>query len=414
MHIVYIDCFCGISGDMTLGGLIDLGVDPGDLTAELGRVRLPEWELRAEKVVKRGISATQVTVEVAAEDTGWQANRATQDHHHGRTMAQIAELIEQSGLAQHVKARSLAVFGRLAEAEAKIHGTTPEEVHFHEVGAVDAVVDIVGAVVGFGLLGAEEIHASPVPLSHGVVTFSHGTYPVPAPATLEIIKGLPTRTLDVEGETVTPTGAAILATLATHFGPMPSMRVERVGYGAGVSDFGDIPNVLRIVLGQAVGDAGPDEQVSVHEMQDTVHLVEANIDDMNPELYDAAMEALFAAGAVDAWLTPIQMKKGRPAITLAALVHSGGLDDVTRAIFEHTTTFGVRIGTLSRRCLEREHVDVETKYGRIRVKVARHGGRITTASPEHDDCRKAAEAHNVPLKQVYQETLRQLDLGPEG
>ncbi len=396
MRIAYVDCFCGISGDMTLGALIDLGVEPEQLTSELRKIRLPEWHLRVEKVVKRGISATQATVEV--RDAG-----SSQGHgSHGRTMAQITALIEDASLGRGIKDRSLAIFNRLAEAEGKIHGTTPEKAHFHEVGAVDAIVDIVGAVVGFELLGVDEIHASPIPLSHGTVTFSHGTYPVPAPATLEIVKGLPTRSLDVEGETVTPTGAAILATLAAHFGPMPSMRIDRIGYGAGVSDFGDIPNVLRMVSGQAAAEDDAE--------RDTVYVVEANIDDMNPELYDAALEALFAAGAVDAWLTPIQMKKGRPAITLAALVHRDGLDGATRAIFEHTTTFGVRIGEMSRRCLEREHIEVTTKYGRIRVKVARHQGRITTAAPEHDDCRQAAEAHDVPLKQVYQEALRQMDL----
>ncbi|MGD8237531.1 MAG: nickel pincer cofactor biosynthesis protein LarC [Armatimonadota bacterium] len=396
MDIAYIDCFCGISGDMTLGGLVDLGVDPEQLTGELRKVQLPEWELRVEKVVKRGISATQATVDVPHDDS---------HEGRGRTMAQIAELIEESDLAGDVKETSLAVFGRLAEAEARIHDTTPENVHFHEVGAVDAIVDVVGAVVGFGLLGVERIHGSAVPLSHGVVSFSHGTYPVPAPATLEIIKGLPTRTLDVEGETVTPTGAAIHATLATDFGPMPSMRVEGIGYGAGAADFRDVPNVVRIVRGQAAVGEG------VH--QDTVCIVEANIDDMNPELYDAAMDALFAAGAVDAWLTPIQMKKGRPGITLAALVHPKGLEDVTRALFEHTTTFGVRIGEMSRRCLEREHVEVETRYGRIRVKVARHRGRIATAAPEYQDCRTAAEANGVPLKQVYEEALRQMDVESE-
>ncbi len=398
MRIAYIDCFCGISGDMTLSALIDLGVDPEQLTGELRNIHLPEWELQVEKVVKQGVSATQVTVDVGGEhEHGHSHSRPG----HGRTMAQITELIRQSGLTAATKDKSLAVFGRLAEAEAKIHGTTPEKVHFHEVGAVDAIVDIVGAVVGFGLLGVDEIHASPVPMSHGVVTFSHGTYPVPAPATLEIIKGLPTRTLDVEGETVTPTGAAILATLAARCGTMPNMRVDGIGYGAGRSDFGEIPNVLRIVCGETAAHGGAG--------RDTVCLVEANIDDMNPELYDAAIVALFAAGAVDAWLTPIQMKKGRPGITLAALVHPDGLDDVTRAIFEHTTTFGVRIGELSRHCLERDHVEVETRYGRIRVKVAKQEGRITTASPEHDDCRKAAETHDVPLKQVYQEALRQLE-----
>jgi hypothetical protein len=395
MHIAYIDCFCGISGDMTLGALIDVGVDPRQLAAEVRKLPLPEWNLRVEKVLKRGIASTQATVEVSDE---------AGDAHggHGRTMAQITELIEQGSLESRVKQMSLAAFARLANAEAKIHGTTPEQIHFHEVGAVDAVVDIVGAVVGFELLGVEQISASPVPLSHGVVSFSHGTYPVPAPATLEIIKGLPTRRLDVEGETVTPTGAAILATLATDFGPMPPMRPERIGYGAGVSDFGDVPNVLRIVCGQVAAEEGVE--------QDAVYLVEANIDDMNPELYDAAMEALFAAGAVDAWLTPIQMKKGRPAITLAALVHPDALDALTRAIFEQTTTFGVRIGEMSRRCLPREHVEVATKYGRIRVKVAKYAGRITTASPEHDDCRKAAKEHGVPTKQVYHEALRELDL----
>lgn len=382
MTIAYVDCICGISGDMTLGGLIDVGVDLEALEQALRALRLDGWELKAEKVVKQGISATQVRVQAA-----------TARPEHGTPFRRIEGIISESPLSSSVKARALKIFRKIAEAEGRIHNTPAEDVHFHELGGLDSIVDIVGAVVGFDALGVEAVYCSPIPMSHGQIECAHGLLPVPAPAVAEMAKGLPTRPLDVRGETVTPTGIAIVAGLASGFGPWPAMTVGSVGYGAGSAEFGPIPNVLRIVVGEA------DERVGAH--RDTVRLIEANIDDMSPEFYEVALERIFAAGALDVWLTPVQMKKGRPAVQLSVLCAPEKEPELSRAVFRNTTTLGVRVSELSRYCLPREHVEVETPYGRVRVKVARLDGEIVTQAPEYEDCKRAAEKHGVPLTEVY-------------
>jgi len=380
MRIAYFDCFAGISGDMVLGAVLDAGADEARFRQELARLAI-EFELQVSKVVKNGIEATDVRVIVPHE-------------HHHRRLNDIKALIESSDLSQTVKTRSTAIFQRLAEAEGAVHGTSPEEVTFHEVGAVDAIVDIVGSAIGMELLGIEEVFCSPLPMGHGFVEAAHGKIPLPAPATVEILKCVPVYDAGIQGELVTPTGAAIIRTLATEFGDMSPMTLQATAYGAGKTEF-PFPNVLRLMIGESDG--------LYHER---VAIVETNIDDMNPEFYDTVFERLFKAGALDVYLTPIYMKKNRPANLLTAICPIEKKDDVSQVILTETTTFGVRISIASRRCLERRWETVTTRFGDIRIKIGLMGDKQITASPEYEDCRKAAEAHDVPVRTVYQEALR--------
>jgi len=395
MRIAYLDLMCGVSGDMTLGALLDAGVRLDDLRQALSGLPIQGWSLEAEKVKKRGIAGTKAQVALVGPD----------DQHapRARPLTEIEQIIRAAGLHDDVREPSLAIFRRIAEAEGRVHGVPPAEVHFHELGGADAIVDIVGTVTGFRLLGVEQVHASPIPLSHGLVECAHGTFPVPAPAVLELVKGVPTRPLDVEGETVTPTGAGIVTTLAQSIGLMPPMSIQNVGYGAGTADFAKLPNLLRLIVGEAA------DQTGAH--QDRVHLIQANIDDMSPEMYELALERVFAAGALDAWLTPIQMKKGRPAMQFSALAHDGELAQVAAAVFANTTTFGIRVGQMTRTCLEREWIEVETEYGKVRVKQGKLEGQPLTYAPEYEDCQKLARMLNVPLKSIYAAALRALAKG---
>ena len=272
-----------------------------------------------------------------------------------------------------------------------MHGYSPEEVHFHEVGALDAIVDIVGTALCLEILGWPKVVASPMPTFHGYARGAHGVFPLPAPATAEILRGVPWRKLDIEGELVTPTGAAIIREIATEFGPLPAMRVERIGYGAGKSEF-EIPNALRVMIGQETAQHSPG----------TVAVVETNIDDLNPQFYETAMERLFAAGALDVFLTPIQMKKNRPGTLLSVICEPAGTDAIATVILAETSTLGVRISRWERICLERRWEEIATEFGKIRIKIGERGGRLITASPEYEDCKRAAAEHGVPLRQVYE------------
>lgn len=431
MRIAYLDCFAGISGDMTLGALVDAGVDFEALKSELNKLGLHEFELKAEKVVCRGISATHVDVELHTHHHHHESDHGHgHSHHaksHGRSFTEIKRIIEESGLSESVKTKAVAIFTKLGEAEAKIHGKDIEEIHFHEVGAVDAIVDIVGACIGFELLGVDKIYASPIPTFTGMVEMAHGMFPLPAPATAEILKGIPWRKLDIEGELVTPTGAAIISTLAAEFGGPPQMTVESIGYGAGTKDFG-IPNVLRLIVGEAVelentdessyrnvspspqpSPLGAREHVSASTKEEhhdhdgecrEVAVIETNIDDLSPQLYEVIMERLFAAGALDVYLNPIQMKKNRPAILLSVICAPGDVDKMSDILFEETSTIGLRIDFRKRICLPREIVKVKTKFGEIKVKVARRAGKIVNAHPEYEDCKAAAANYGVPIKLV--------------
>ncbi len=384
MTLVYFDCFSGISGDMTLGALVDAGVPVEELRSGLAKLNLPGYELSSKKVTRSGIAATKV--DVIIDQKGQTA----------RHLSDILKIIDGSALSATVKEKSGRIFKRLAEAEAKVHATTPDNIHFHEVGAVDAIVDIVGSVIGLELLGVTRIMSSPLDLGSGTVQTSHGLFPVPAPATAELLKGIPMYQSATRFELTTPTGAAIISTLASSFGTLPQMKINRIAHGAGSQDFPGRPNVLRLMIGEPA--AAYDEDSSV--------LIETNIDDMNPQLYDYIIEKLMTAGAQDVYLTPIIMKKGRPAILLSVLTDHAKSDALLDIIFRETTSIGVRIQEVGRKKLSREIREVETSYGKIRVKVSKRGDEILNVSPEYEDCKRIAEEKQIPLKTVMEEAKR--------
>jgi uncharacterized protein (TIGR00299 family) protein len=378
MKILYFDCFAGASGDMILAAMLDAGLDFDTLQNELGKLNLKGYTLKLDRCVKQGISAAKFDVETGHH------------HHHHRGLSEILSIIDQSGLSETVKDRSRGIFTRLGQAEAKIHGKSVDDIHFHEVGAVDAVMDIVGACIGFEVMKIDEIVASPLHLGRGFVECAHGRLPVPPPAVVELTLCFPVYQTDVEGELVTPTGAAILTTLA-RFGSLPAMRVERIGYGAGRRDLA-VPNVLRVLIGESESPSG----------NDVVQLIETNIDDMNPQFYDHIMETLFAAGARDVFLTPVIMKKQRPGIVLSVLASPDKIDELTRTIFRETTTLGVRISQIQKRNVaEREVRAVATAWGEARVKVRRWDGE-TTVMPEYDDCKRIAKEQGLPIHAVWE------------
>jgi uncharacterized protein (TIGR00299 family) protein len=381
MTIAYFDCFSGISGDMTLGALVDAGLPVEVLRSELAKLGLPGYTVSSEKVRRSGLAATKVHVILDEQEQP------------SRHLTDIQTVINGSSLSPVVKQKSLAVFQRLADVEAKVHGTTPDKVHFHEVGAVDALVDIVGSVIGIEHLGITEIISSPLNVGSGTVHTSHGKLPVPAPATAELLKGIPLYSSSITFELTTPTGAAIISTLASSFGPLPRMSMDRIAYGAGNKDLPGQPNVLRLMLG------GPDPAYA----EDTAIVIETNIDDLNPQLYDHVITRLMAKGAHDAYLIPIIMKKGRPAILLSVLTDAMNSAALLDIIFRETTSIGVRIHEVGRKKLDREIRTVDTRYGRVRIKISSSAGEVLTVTPEYEDCRRIAEEKQVPLKQVLEE-----------
>jgi pyridinium-3,5-bisthiocarboxylic acid mononucleotide nickel chelatase len=391
MKLAYFDCFSGISGDMTLGALVDAGCDLEHLRGELRGLQVAGWELSAEKTWKNGMAATYVRVK--ADD---------QQKH--RSLSAILQILKDSQLAPQVRDRASAVFQKLGEAEARVHDVPLEKIHFHEVGAVDAIVDIAGACIGFQALGIESFACSPLNVGGGTVKMAHGVLPVPAPATAHLLKGKPTYSNGVQRELVTPTGAAMMATLCDSFGPQPPMTVSAIGYGAGTADLEGQPNVLRIMVGEAAEKAIPgyDEEIAV---------VEANLDDMNPQIYGYFLEKALGAGALDVYTTPVQMKKNRPGTLLTVLCKVQDANALMSLIFAETTTFGVRTYRAQRRILPREHVSVSTSFGDVRIKVSRVNGRILHVAPEYDDCRKLAVEKNVPLQRVIQEALLRYERG---
>ncbi len=389
--IAYLDCFSGISGDMLLGALLDAGLSLDDLRADLARLPLSGYEVTAEKVTRQGLAATRAVVSVGPE----QVNRGLQD---------ILSIIDRASLPQQVAQPASRAFTRLAEAEARVHNRRLDEIHFHEVGAVDAIVDVVGACCGLHRLSITEVHASPLPLGGGWVETAHGRLPVPAPATAELLREVPVYGGPVEAELVTPTGAAILTTICRSFGPMPAMTVRRVGCGAGSRDLPH-PNLLRIFVGETRAQL----------LEQGLVVLETNLDDMNPEFFEYLMDGLFAAGALDVFYTPIVMKKSRPAALVSVLAEPALADGLSEIIFRETTTLGVRRYQVSRRCLEREWREVETQYGRVRVKVGKIGPEIVTAAPEYEDCRRLAQQAGVPVKAVYQAAQQAFGAGrPQG
>ncbi len=379
--ILYLDLFSGASGDMLLGALVDAGLSPDDLRADLGRLDLAGYELQVERVVRRGISGVQVTV------------RDTAEEHPARHLPDVQRLIGQSGLPARVRATALAVFDRLARVEARIHGVAVDQVHFHEIGAVDSLVDIVGFVAGLERLGVEGVFASAVPVGSGTVETAHGTLPLPAPATLALLAevGAPLCPHPAQAELVTPTAAALLAGLAVF--AMPPMTVHAVGYGFGQKEF-PWANVVRAWLGQAQEPLGAG--------RDQVVQIECNLDDESGETLGYVMEQLLAAGALDVWFTPAQMKKNRPGVVLAALAHPPQVDALAQLILRETTTLGLRMTPLARVIAGRQVRQVETPWGAVRVKEKLLGGEVVAASPEYEDCARIAREHKVPLQGVVQ------------
>jgi uncharacterized protein (TIGR00299 family) protein len=391
MKLAYFDCFSGISGDMTLGALVDAGLSGDQLRAELKGLQVPGWELTTEKVWKNGMSATHVRV-------------TTEDQQKHRSLSTILEIIKNSQLAPQVRERASAVFQKLGEAEAHVHDAPLEKVHFHEVGAVDAIVDIVGACIGFHALGIERFASSPLNVGGGTAKMAHGVLPVPAPATARLLQGTPTYSNGVQRELVTPTGAAIAATLCASFGPQPPMTVSAIGYGAGTADLEGQPNVLRIMIGEAAEKnlTASDEEISI---------IEANLDDMNPQIYGYVVEKALLAGALDVYTTALQMKKNRPGTLLTILCRPQNTEALMSLLFAETTTFGIRSHRAQRRALAREWVSVSTCFGDVRIKLSRSNGHIQHAAPEYDDCRKLAVEKQVPLQQVIHEAMRAYEVG---
>ena len=387
MRVVYFDCFAGVSGDMIVGALLDLGVDLDALKRQLSSLGFSGYEISSRRVQRNGIAAAKFDVEIEQQEQP------------ARSLPEIRSIILGSSLSETTKRRSIAVFERLADAEALVHGTTPDKVHFHEVGAVDSIVDIVGAMIGFELIGVDRFFCSALRVGGGLIDTEHGRLPIPAPATVELLKGVPVYAGELEGEFVTPTGAAIVTTLGVEFGRMPQMSISKVGYGAGSRDPNGFPNALRLVLGEM--KEAEDTQTKVYATRDeTVVVVETNIDDMNPQAYGFVMERAFALGALDLFVTPVQMKKDRPGALLTLLCKQENLEALLEMLLAETTTLGVRYYEAKRRMLERTMETVETSYGSVRIKVARDGDRTLHFQPEYEDCSRLAIQAGVPLLEV--------------
>lgn len=381
LGMAYFDCFSGISGDMVLGALVDAGADLSAIEAELRKLGLENWKISARKLQRGTIYATHVKVE-------------TQEEHHHRGLARILERIEGASLAPRAAENARKIFRQLAEAEARVHLVSVEEVHFHEVGAVDSIIDIVGAAVGFELLGITEFACSAMDVGGGQVKTAHGVLPVPAPATVELLRGAPTYSSGIQRELVTPTGAAIATTLSSAYGQIPAMNLRAIGYGAGNADNMEKPNVLRVLIGEReVAEDG-------EKWDAPVTVIETNLDDMSPQIFGYVTEKALELGALDVFSTPVQMKKGRPGVLLTLLAKSEDASRLIDLLFRETTTIGVRMHETRRRILQREQVVVATPFGDVRMKVARMNGSVLNATPEYDDCRRIAAERNVPLKQV--------------
>jgi len=389
--LAYFDCFSGISGDMILGALIDLGVPVPWLKDHLSRLPLTGFDVAVSSVTRHGIRATSVQVGIS-------------DDQSSRNYSNIRSLIEDCPLPQAVKSASLNIFKRLAEAEARIHSCPLDQVHFHEVGGVDAIVDVVGTALGLDYLGVKKILASPIPLGKGFVTCSHGKLPVPAPATLALLEGVPVTGTDIPHELVTPTGAAVITGLAQRFEPMPEMVIAKVGYGAGQRDIEDRPNLLRLILSDGC-ETSADIDSGLQE--DRISIVETCIDDMNPELFGHLMDRLFADGALDVYWIPVYMKKNRPGTMLQVICKAGGKTAVIDRILSETTTLGVRFYSARRRLLWRDQLEIETRFGTIPVKRVKDPRGHVRHVPEYEVCRKIALEKNIPLRSVFDTVARQ-------
>ncbi|MDD5772048.1 MAG: nickel pincer cofactor biosynthesis protein LarC [bacterium] len=380
MKTAYFDCFSGISGDMILGSLIDAGLDFNRFKKELGFLNLKEYSLQAKKVKRGSLMGTKFDVII---------NKNAK----GRAYNEIIKLIKNSGLNKKVKEKSLKIFQRLAVSEAKLHGVPVSKVHFHELSSIDTIVDIVGSVIAFDILGIEKIYSSSLPLGQGVVKTMHGMLPVPAPATADLLRDVPVRLGDGTFELVTPTGAVIISEMSDGFGKCPEMKIKNIGYGAGGRDLPNTPNLLRVIIGES----------SENEEEDIITVIETNIDDMNPQILGYLMEKLMQKGALDVFFTPVYGKKNRPGILLTVLSEIPKADNFIKIILEETTVFGVRMYETRRKKLKREIKEVKTKYGKVKVKYGYLNGKIIKSQPEYEDCKKIAEEKNIQLNKILRE-----------
>ena len=387
MKTLYFDCFAGASGDMILGALIAAGVEPEAFKQQLSLLGVTGYKIDFETVDRSGISATYARVQTPHE-------------HAHRHLADILKIIYGSRLSDSIKDRAARIFARLAEAEARVHNQPVAEVHFHEVGALDAIIDVVGAAIGFELLGIERFVASPLHVGSGTVDMDHGRYPVPPPAVAELLKGVPFYSTDIIGELVTPTGAAIITTVCDDYGPIPQLKLERAGYGAGTREYKKFPNALRVLVGEQESGSVMKSVGTMGSASERLWMIETNMDDISPQILGHVMERAFDLGALDCYFTSVQMKKNRPGVLLSILCRNQQRGTLTELLFSETTTLGIRAYEVERRALERSIVTVETQYGPIDVKVAQLNGHIIKEMPEYEQCRQAAREANVPLRMV--------------
>ncbi|MEE2788595.1 MAG: nickel pincer cofactor biosynthesis protein LarC [Myxococcota bacterium] len=409
-RLLYFDCFSGIAGDMTLGALIDLGVDADSMIADLKTMPLDGWTLTHRIERRMGLRGVDVHVRVGEQIEGpaevidgvvpISPVTETPKHSH-RHYGEIVEIIEGGSLPDAVRHKALAAFEVLADAEAKVHGISRDQVHFHEVGAVDSIIDIVGCAWGIWALGIDRIESAPLPLGRGFTRCAHGRMPQPAPATLEILSGLPMVPAGLDRELVTPTGAAFVKAWASRVGALPEMTIDSVGWGVGDAQFEDRPNMLRLIVGHRVPDAS------------ACLVIEANLDDLNPEVAGFVLNRLFEAGALDAWFVPIQMKKNRPGIIVAALANTKNRVQVENVLLSESSAIGLRRYPAERTTLERRFVTVQTPWGQVRLKTAWRSGVLANVAPEFEDCARVARASGVPLKVVYQHAVSEFMNRPE-
>jgi uncharacterized protein (TIGR00299 family) protein len=383
MKTLYFDCFAGASGDMILGAMVAAGIDPDALRQQLSLLHVEGFKIDFETVNRSGLSATYARVEKVPE-------------HKHRHLSDIQRIINESGVTAVAKDLSLRIFSRLAEAEARVHNEPIEKVHFHEVGALDAIVDVVGAAICFDLMKIDRFVCSPLHVGSGMVQMQHGRFPIPPPAVTELLRGVPFYSGEIKGELLTPTGAAIITTVCHEYGPIPRITTDRTGYGAGTREYDDFPNVLRVLIGETEKDDAISERL---------WMIETNLDDASPQIIGHVMDRVFELGALDCYVTPVQMKKNRPGVLLSVLCAPEEKEALLKLLFLETTTLGVRSSEVERRALRRNVVTVETQYGPIDVKVAHLNGRVVNEMPEFEQCRKAANQANVPLK-IVEEAAR--------
>ncbi len=386
MKTLYFDCFAGASGDMILGATVAAGVEPGYLREQLSLLPVSGFDVNFETVNRSGLSATYARVETAHE-------------HKHRHLSDIKQIIEASGLKEAVKQRAVQIFTRLAEAEARVHNEPVDHVHFHEVGALDAIVDVVGAAICFDALRIDRFICSPIHVGSGMVKMAHGQFPIPPPAVTELLKGVPFYATEIKGELLTPTGAAIITSVCSEYGPIPRMIADLSGYGAGTREYPDFPNVLRVLIGETEDAGATDERL---------WMIETNLDDASPQIVGHVMDRVLESGALDCFFTPVQMKKNRPGVLLSVLCNAGDKETVMKLLFTETTTLGIRSYEVTRRALQRSTVRVETPYGPIDVKVAHLDGRVVNEMPEFEQCRLAAAKTGVPLKVVEEAARKEL------